>query len=66
MGTLASRHPGGGHVTMADASVQFIQNSIDTGLISVDDVATPGNRESPWGVWGALGSMQAGEVVPEF
>ena len=66
MGTMSSRHPGGGHVTMADASVQFIQDGIDTGLISVDDVDTPGSRLSPWGVWGALGSMQGGEVVSDF
>jgi prepilin-type N-terminal cleavage/methylation domain-containing protein len=66
MGTLSSRHPGGGHVTMADASVRFIQNGIDTGLISVDDVDTPGSRPSPWGVWGALGSMRGGEPLSNF
>lgn len=66
MGTLSSRHPGGGHVTMADASVRFIQNGIDTGAIYVDDVDTPGSRPSPWGVWGALGSMQGGEPISGF
>lgn len=66
MGTMSSRHPGGGHVTMADASVQFIQEGIDTGLQSVDDVDTPGSRISPWGVWGAMGSIQGGEVVSDF
>lgn len=66
MGTLSSRHPGGGHVTMADASVRFIQNGIDTGAIFTDDVDTPGSRPSPWGVWGALGSMQGGEPISGF
>jgi prepilin-type processing-associated H-X9-DG protein len=66
MGTLSSRHPGGGQVTMADASVRFISETIDTGNQSVDDIDTPGSRRSPWGVWGALGSMRGGEAVSNF
>jgi prepilin-type N-terminal cleavage/methylation domain-containing protein len=66
MGTLSSRHPGGGQVALADASVRFISETIDTGNQSVDDVDTPSTRRSPWGVWGALGSMRGGESVSNF
>jgi prepilin-type N-terminal cleavage/methylation domain-containing protein/prepilin-type processing-associated H-X9-DG protein len=66
MGTVSSRHPGGAHVTMADGAVKFINQNIDTGAQSVPDIDTPGGRESPWGVWGALGSMAGGEAVPKF
>ena len=66
MGTMSSRHPGGGHVVMADSSVHFIQQGIDTGVQSVDDVDTPGSRPSPWGVWGAMGSKSGGEPVSDF
>lgn len=63
MGTLSSRHPGGGLVAMADGSVQFISENINSGNLAVNDVADPGSRLSPYGVWGALGSMNAGEVT---
>lgn len=63
MGTASSRHPGGVNVAMADASVRFISQTIDVGNQAIDDVDTPGNRPSPWGVWGALGSCGGGETV---
>ncbi|MHB8901480.1 MAG: DUF1559 domain-containing protein [Thermoguttaceae bacterium] len=63
MGTLSSAHPGGGNVALGDGSVRFISETIDSGNQSVDDVATPGGRPSPWGVWGALGSRSGGEPV---
>ena len=62
MGTASSFHTGGVQVAMADGSVQFISQSIDTGNITVNDVATP-SGPSPYGVWGALGSRSGGEVV---
>ena len=52
MGTMSSRHPGGGHVAMGDASVQFIQQGIDTGVQSVDDIATSGLAARPLGCLG--------------
>lgn len=63
MGTMSSRHPGGGQVAMGDASVRFISETINTGTQSTPDVDTPGSRQSPWGVWGALGSQRGGEAV---
>jgi prepilin-type N-terminal cleavage/methylation domain-containing protein/prepilin-type processing-associated H-X9-DG protein len=65
MGTASSRHTGGVHVAMADASVRFVSNSIDSGDLTVNDVASPGG-ESNYGVWGALGSKDGGETIGEF
>jgi prepilin-type processing-associated H-X9-DG protein len=62
MGTLSSYHTGGGQVAMADGSVHFISGSIDTGNLAIDDVPTPGGQ-SPYGVWGALGSRAGGEAA---
>lgn len=59
--SASSRHPGGAHVGLADGSVQFISDSIDAG----DSTATPSNgASSPFGVWGALGTRAAGEIIP--
>ncbi len=66
MGTLSSQHPGGAMVAMADCSTHFINSSIDTGNQAIDDIQDPGGRESPWGVWGALGSMNGGEPVADY
>jgi prepilin-type processing-associated H-X9-DG protein len=66
MGTLSSRHPGGAHVALADGSTQFISESIDTGAQAIDDIQDPGSRQSPWGVWGALGSKSGGESVGQY
>ncbi|MCS7239539.1 MAG: DUF1559 domain-containing protein [Thermoguttaceae bacterium] len=63
MGAASSRHPGGANVAMADGSVRFISQTIDTGNPAADDLASPGFRASPWGVWGALGSISGGEAA---
>lgn len=58
-----SNHTGGAQVGMADGSVKFISSSIDTGnLALVAPQATDGGL-SPYGVWGAMGTKSAGEVV---
>lgn len=66
MGTLSSRHPGGGYVALADGATRFIIDGIDTGDQTVNDVGSPGSRPSPWGVWGALGSKAGGESVGQY
>lgn len=62
MGTLSSFHPGGAQIANGDGSVAFINESIDTGDQTVDDVANPSGM-SPYGVWGARGSRGGGEVT---
>ena len=63
LGTVSSHHPGGAHVAFADGSASFINESIDTGDATAVDIPDPGGRESPWGTWGALGSMSGHESV---
>ncbi len=56
----SSRHTGGVNVGYADGSVHFISDSIDTGNLNV---AEKTSGQSPYGVWGALGSKSGGETV---
>jgi prepilin-type N-terminal cleavage/methylation domain-containing protein/prepilin-type processing-associated H-X9-DG protein len=58
-----SLHTGGVHVLMADGAVRFVGNSINTGNPALP-VVTGG--QSPYGVWGSLGSIQGGEVTGEY
>ena len=48
---------------LGDGAVRFISENIDVGNQSVGDVRT---GASPYGVWGALGSMVGGEILGEF
>jgi hypothetical protein len=57
-----SYHPGGALCCLADASVRFISNSIDTGNLAAPAPTTV-TAPSPYGVWGALGSRMGGEAV---
>ena len=54
----ASHHPGGVQVLMADGSVHFVSETIDTGNLSLPAVTS---GMSNYGVWGALGSKNGGE-----
>jgi|688.fasta_scaffold211485_1 prepilin-type N-terminal cleavage/methylation domain-containing protein len=62
-GTLnaSSYHPGGVQAVIMDGSVRFISDSINTGNQALPPVTA---GLSPYGVWGALGSMQGGESLP--
>ena len=60
MYSAGSYHSGGCQVVMVDGSVQFINDAIDTGDLSLRSVTA---GRSPYGVWGALGSRNGGEVT---
>ncbi|MEM9367719.1 MAG: DUF1559 domain-containing protein [Planctomycetota bacterium] len=65
----SSRHQGGVHVLMGDGAVKFITDSIEAGNQSNGQVGLgfTGNRvpgsQSPYGLWGALGTRGAKEVI---
>jgi prepilin-type N-terminal cleavage/methylation domain-containing protein/prepilin-type processing-associated H-X9-DG protein len=55
-----SRHSGGVNALFADGSVHFITSGIDAGNSGAGEPKTGG--PSPYGVWGALGSINGGEA----
>ena len=62
--TPTSEHTGGVKCSMADGSVQFVSENIDTGNLGIVAPAPTGAAgESPFGVWGALGTKAGSEVV---
>jgi len=69
--TASSRHQGGAHVLMGDGAVKFITDSIEAGNSSNPVVYLTGNAatrnqpgaQSPFGLWGALGSRASSEVI---
>jgi prepilin-type processing-associated H-X9-DG protein len=58
--SASSFHPGGVNGLMGDGSVHFITNSINTGNLNSPEVTS---GPSPYGVWGAMGSINGGETV---
>jgi prepilin-type N-terminal cleavage/methylation domain-containing protein/prepilin-type processing-associated H-X9-DG protein len=63
MFTASSWHSGGVNVLFADGSVHFLSQNINTGNTSA---ALPTTGPSPYGVWGALGTIKGGEVVGDY
>jgi prepilin-type N-terminal cleavage/methylation domain-containing protein/prepilin-type processing-associated H-X9-DG protein len=59
----ASYHPGGVQALLADGSVRFISETIDTGRTDLPPVVDGASR---YGVWGALGSISGGEPIRDF
>lgn len=65
--SASSSHAGGLYVVMADASVRFVTDSIDSGNQNHGTVRfgrsgkrAPGSA-SPYGVWGAMGTRSSGD-----
>ena len=61
--TMTSWHVGGAQVLLGDGSVRFISENIDTGNLTAAPVTA---GPSPYGVFGALGTVNGGEVIGEF
>ncbi len=65
-----SRHQGGVHVLMGDGAVKFMTDSIEAGNQESPGVSTaagtpPPGSESPYGLWGSLGSRAAKETIQD-
>jgi Tfp pilus assembly protein PilE len=54
----SSNHTGGVNATLADASVQFISETVHTGDLEANQRVS---GESPYGAWGAMGTAAGGE-----
>ncbi len=62
-----SRHQGGCHILMGDGAVKFVTDSIESGnqnSAHVSSVAPylPAGSQSPFGLWGALGTKASAET----
>lgn len=57
----SSSHTGGVNASRADGSVNFVSQSIDSGNSTVSALTWNESGQSPYGVWGALGSRRGGE-----
>ncbi|MCF0233871.1 MAG: DUF1559 domain-containing protein, partial [Thermoguttaceae bacterium] len=58
-------HSGGVNGVMGDGSVRFISETIDCGtyLNSTDYLWKDPSGKSPYGVWGAMGTISGGETI---
>lgn len=63
LSTVGSRHQGGAHVCMGDGAIRFITDSIEAGDYNTRPQV---GRESPFGLWGALGTRAMKEQVEDF
>ncbi|MDO5581251.1 MAG: DUF1559 domain-containing protein [Planctomycetia bacterium] len=58
--STSSNHSGGVNVLFADGAVKFIPETVDIGSSSTS-ISTEPTGKSPFGVWGAMGSIAGGE-----
>ncbi len=60
-----SRHPSGVQVLFCDASARFISQNINSGNLASPEILKE-DGASPYGVWGALGSIAGDELLGDF
>jgi prepilin-type processing-associated H-X9-DG protein len=62
--SASSYHQGGVNVAYADGSVHFISETIEseTPGVTTFNISNPMTGVSPFGIWGALGSIDGGEA----
>ncbi|MGB7346896.1 MAG: DUF1559 domain-containing protein [Pirellulaceae bacterium] len=74
--TVGSRHQGGAHVLMGDGAVVFMTDSVESGdqdhftpmrdcNAGCDGTPVTAGMQSPYGLWGALGSRAHAETIQE-
>jgi prepilin-type processing-associated H-X9-DG protein len=63
--SATSRHPGGVQVLFCDASARFISQNINSGNLASPELLKE-DGASPYGVWGALGSIAGDELVTDY
>lgn len=61
--SASSNHPGGVNIVMVDGSGRFISETISCGEYNTPQSVSYFNGPSPFGVWGALGSINGGETA---
>lgn len=64
--SISSSHKGGAQVLMGDGAVRFVSENIDAGNQAANLPAPDSSSETPYGVWGRLGTRSGGEVVGDF
>jgi len=64
--SVSSRHTGGAQVLLADGSVRFISENINTGNLSLNSPGSASGAPTPYGIWGALGTASGGETIGDF
>ena len=65
--SASSYHNSGVNVLMVNAAIRFVSNTIDVGDLTAASVSPLHDNvgdESPYGVWGAMGTRAAVEIVP--
>lgn len=64
--SATSFHPGGVNAAFLDGSVAYVSQTIDSGTEKAFETPTVPSGASPFGIWGAYGSKDGGEMSPRL